>query len=159
MTLRESQRAAMRTISALARLKGFVAYIYKGSGAAAEPMSPLARSGDFYRQRDVFKLARMGNRDCKRLWNDFVAEDPSMARLIIKDVENDRQAAATANQELDGRLREAEQLVAKNRKPRAAKARKKALPAGPRDGLAMWLESSNPAHREMARAALSERHA
>jgi hypothetical protein len=53
-----------------------VAFIYKGASAVAAPVSPLVRA-PFDRQRDTLKLARMGNADCKRLWNDFVTEAPA----------------------------------------------------------------------------------
>lgn len=61
-----------------------MAYISKGdtASAVASPVSPLVRA-PFDRQRDVLKLARMGNRDCKRMWNSFAAEDPGMARLVL----------------------------------------------------------------------------
>jgi hypothetical protein len=64
-----------------------VAYIIKGSGAAvAEPMSALAKSQDFGRQRDVYVLAtKYRNLDMQRLWSDFQAEQPAIARLIVKD--------------------------------------------------------------------------
>ena len=57
-----------------------------------------------------------------------------MARLIVKDVENDRRDAAAANWELDQRLSRADKLVTKTRKPKASKSRNKASP-GTRDAL------------------------
>jgi len=110
-----------------------LAYIIKGSGATvAEPVSALAKSADFGRQRDVYVLAsKYRNRDCIRLWNDFAAEQPAMARLIVKDVENDRQEAAAVNEGLDARLREAERLVVKARKPKAVKGRGKTPASAP----------------------------
>ena len=139
-----------------------MAYIIKGSDAAvAEPMSALAKSQDFGRQRDVYVLAtKYRNRDCQRLWSDFQAEQPAMARLIIKDVENDRRDAAAANWELDQRLREAEKLVTKGRKAKVTKSRGEASP-GLRDALAAAdevlrvaeQESRNPHVREWSRMA------
>jgi hypothetical protein len=72
-----------------------VAFIYKGASAVGAPVSPLVRA-PFDRQRDTLKLARMGNADCKRLWNDFVTEAPALARLVLADVEQERQHDAAA---------------------------------------------------------------
>lgn len=109
-----------------------MAYLVKSAGAVAEPVSALAKSQDFGRQRDVYILAsRYKNRDMQRLWSDFQAEQPKMAELVIRDVEGDRKQAAAANQELDGRLREAERLVVKAKKPKkVTKGRKRAPAAG-----------------------------
>ena len=110
----------------------------------------------FGRQRDVFKLAKMGNRDMKRLWNDFAAEDPAMARLIVADVEHDRQEAAKVAVKVDKRLREAERLVTKSGKPKVTKSRKRAsvVPRDDRFSPAALLASPDPAMREMARKVL-----
>jgi hypothetical protein len=139
-----------------------VAYIYKAAGV--EPVSMLAKSQDYSRQRDTYVLAsRFRNRDCMRLWNDFQAEQPAMARLIVKDVQAEREQSAAANRELDGRLREAERMVTKGRKPKkdagVTKSRK-VRPAG-RDALEAAeqvlrlaeLNSCNPQIREWARMA------
>jgi hypothetical protein len=131
-------------------------------------MSALAKSMDFGRQRDVYVLAtKYRNRDMQRLWSDFAAEQPAMARLIIKDVDTERRTAAAANEDLDRRLARAEKVLTKNRKPKAAKSRKPkvteaelgaiGLEAARETALATWLESSDPAHREMARAVLESR--
>ena len=139
-----------------------MAYIIKGSGAAVgEPLSMLAKSADFGRQRDVYILAtRYRNKDCIRLWSDFQAEQPSLARLVIRDVENDRRDAAAANWELDQRLQKAEKVVTKGRKVKSVtKGRKKASP-GLRDALKAAdevlrraeLDSCDPHIREMAAA-------
>lgn len=65
------------------------------------------------------------NRDMQHLWSDFQAERPAMAKLIIADVEHGRSEAAAANQEPDERLREAERMVTKARKPKkVTKSRK-----------------------------------
>lgn len=134
-----------------------MAYVYKGAGAVAEPTSALARSGDFGRQRDTYILAsRYKNRDCIRLWNDFAAEQPAMARLIIKDVENDRQESAAASEALDGRLREAEQLVVKARKAKVSKSRNRPSAAAD-DELSAVLAIIDPARREFEYGRLMER--
>lgn len=137
-----------------------MAYIIKGAGVAAVPRSQLGRVGTdmaaFQRQRDCFKLARMGNRDMKRLWNDFAAEDPAMARLIVADVEHERQEAAKVALKVDKRLREAERLVTKGGKPKVTKSRKGTSAVSRSDpfSLAAMLNSADPAQREMARKVL-----
>lgn len=144
-----------------------MAYIIKGAGGAvAEPLSALGKSRDYGRQRDVYVLAtRDRNRDCMRLWNDFAAEQPGMAQLIIKDVAQDRRTAAAANEELDRRLARAEKSVTKGRKPKKAKPwpvnkshqaqLERAWSEG--DALRAQLDSANPVTREMARAVLESR--
>jgi hypothetical protein len=104
-----------------------VAFIYKGASAVASPVSPLVRA-PFDRQRDVLKLARMGNSDCKRLWNSFADEAPALARLVVADVENERQEDAAATEKVDKRLRQAEKLAVKGRKPKVTKSRGQASP-------------------------------
>jgi hypothetical protein len=132
-----------------------VAYIYKGQSATAEPLSLLSKA-DFSRQRDTYVLAsRFKNRDCMRLWNDFAAEQPAMARLIIKDVDNERVATAAANETVDGRLREAEQLVAKSARP-GPQVLKDALQAAERVLIEAERESTNPLFREWRRMAAHE---
>jgi hypothetical protein len=98
-----------------------VAYICKGEGVVPAPVSPLVRA-PFDRQRDTLKLARMGNADCKRLWNSFAEEAPGLARLVVADVENERRGDAAATEKVDKRLRQAEKLVTKSRKPKKVKA-------------------------------------
>lgn len=149
-----------------------MAYIIKSAAVGvAEPVSALAKSQDFGRMRDVYILAsKYRNRDMVRLWSDFQAEQPKMAELVIRDVVNDRRQAAAANQELDGRLREAERLVTKAKKP------KKALKALKADGTltkigrryaaeaealvaanaVSWLTSEHPEFREAAEGYLAK---
>jgi len=134
-----------------------VAFIVKGAtpGAVAAPVSPLVRA-PFDRQRDTLKLARMGNADCKRLWNDFVVEAPGLARLVLADVERERQEDAAATEKVDKRLREAEKLTVKGRKPKITKGRKKSSP--PVQAELDWvLAIEDPTRREVAYALLMER--
>lgn len=141
-----------------------VAYIVKSAGAMGALVSPLARA-PFDRQRDVYKLALMNSGDCKRMWNSFAAEAPHMARLVVADVERERREDAAATEKVDKRLREAERVTVKARKPKVIKSRKKsARPETVRDALrsadmALRLaeqESCNPLIREWARMAARE---
>jgi len=134
-----------------------VAFIVKGTaaGAVAAPVSPLVRA-PFDRQRDTLKLARMGNADCKRLWNSFAEEAPGLARLVVADVERERQEDAEATDKVDKRLRQAEKLAVRGRKPKVTKSRKK--PPVPVPGeLDAVLAIDDPVRREVAYALLMER--
>ena len=147
-----------------------MAYIVKGDGMPPPPRSPLARA-DFSRQRDTYVLAkRFRNKDCMRLWGDFAAEQPAMARLIVADVEAEDRDRATVNEAIDKRLVQAEKMVTKARKAQKTKVLRpdgtltkagrrgmKAAEANLAEGAAVWLESCNPAMREMARKALESR--
>jgi hypothetical protein len=134
-----------------------VAYIIKGADVAPAPRSQLARVGTdmvaYGRQRDCYKLALMGNRDMRRLWNDFAAEDRAMARLIVADVEGERQEAAKVAVKVDKRLRAAEKSVGS---AGVTKARKRAPAVSRADPFspASLLQSSDPAQRELARKVL-----
>jgi hypothetical protein len=104
-----------------------------------------------------------------RLWGDFAAEQPAMARLIVADVENEDRARVAVNEKIDKRLVRAEKMVTKGRKPgkvtKSAKVRIGKVAAGPFEtarqnaaqmiaenpGLASFLTSDDPAEREMAR--------
>lgn len=79
--------------------------------------SPLAKA-DFGRQRDIYKLALMGSGDCRRLWNEYAAECPGNARLVIADVQSDQAESAQVSKSLDKRLVKAEKLVTKSGKPK-----------------------------------------
>jgi hypothetical protein len=133
-----------------------VAYIVKGQGTAPAYSSALAHA-PFDRQRDIYKLAKMGSGDCRRMWNDFASEVPAMARLVVADVENERREDARVTKSVDKRLREAERLTTKARKPKVTKGRKKA-PAAGLDALGQAralladpvLAISDPVHREWA---------
>lgn len=142
-----------------------MAFVYKGTGAAVTYHSELANAGPdamsaHQRQVDTYKLALAGSRDCRRLWSDFAAEQPAIARLVVADVQGERQRGAEVSRSLDGRLAEAEKLVTKGRKAKKiTKARKKAPAAGAGlDALGQAralladpvLAHSNPVHREWA---------
>lgn len=126
-----------------------------GAGVVAEPVSLLAKSQDAGRMRDMYVLGlKYKNAQCRRIWNDFAAEDPAMARLIVKDVQNDRRVSAAANETLDGYLLEAERLVVKGRKQgKVTKSRKKPVASVPGE-LDAVLAIEDPARREVAYAAL-----
>ena len=138
-----------------------MAFVYKGDGMPPPPRSQLARA-EYSRQRDTYVLAkRFKNRDCMRLWGDFAAEQPNMARLIVADVEAEDRDRAAVNVKVDKRLRRAERMVTKAAKagkpPKFKKVRskaavaeiEKALQAGP--VVSSFLRSADPAEREMAR--------
>lgn len=136
-----------------------MAYIVKSAGAVGAPVSPLSRA-PFDRQRDVYKLALMNSGDCKRMWNSFAAESPHMARLVVADIERERQEDAAATENVDKRLSRAEKLVTKSKKPKVTKARgthPSRSQEGPPAALAAWLDSSDPWQRETARAMLESR--
>jgi hypothetical protein len=83
-----------------------------------------------------------------------------MARVVASDAEADRKAEAKATAKVDRRLRKAEReiVVVKAGKPKVRKVRsrgavaeiEKALRLTP--GLASFLNSDDPAEREMARS-------
>ena len=140
-----------------------MAFVYKGdAGVAPVYHSALARAGTdmvaFGRQRDAYRLAKMGNRDMKRLWNDFAAEVPAMARLVVADVEGERRESVLVAEKVDKRLREAEKLTGKGGKAKVvkvkvAKSRRDALLAADRALRLAAQESSNPLMREWSRMA------
>jgi len=125
-----------------------VAYIYKSAGTIS---SPLAEA-DYSRQKDIFKLALMGNAQCKRLWEDFATEEPATARLIVSDVAIEKAEKIKANKRMDRVLVKAENKpkVTKSKAPKTAinakseKAYYRAL-----------LNSPDPAERETAWQALN----
>jgi hypothetical protein len=134
-----------------------VAFIIKSAQTA---VSPLARAS-YDRQVDIYKLAKMGNRDSARLWNDFAAENPATARIIVADVATEAATVAKANKSVDKRLRKAEKLVTKGRvKP----ARTVAEAAEIEHSLTQrelqkiaarsFMNSANPADREAAKGLL-----
>jgi hypothetical protein len=139
-----------------------VAYIIKGGDGVSRRHSLLSKAGPdsmaaFQRQRDTYLLAKMGNRDCRRLWNDFVQDDPSMARLVVADVEQERAEGAKVSEAIDERLRAAE-LVTKDRKSKVAKSRKRAPAVSRSDPFspaALVNSTTDPTMREMARAVLN----
>jgi hypothetical protein len=99
-----------------------VAFVYK-SGTVAEPRSALARVS-FDRQKDAFRLARMGSGDMRRLWADFEASSPGMARLVRADCASDDAEAAKVTRGLDKRLARAEKMVTKSASAKPKKLHK-----------------------------------
>ena len=84
----------------------------------------LDRAG-FDRQLDVYRLAQGGDRQCQRLWNDFLAASPDMARLVVQYAQVAAGEAASARKAVDKTLNKAE------KKP-------KAKPAGPQRPVRGW---------------------
>jgi hypothetical protein len=95
-----------------------VAFIYKSAGTTIS--SPLAKA-DYPRQKDMFKLANMGNRQSIRLWNDFAAEDPATARLIVAECAIEKSEKIEANKHMDKVLTKGES------KPKVTKSEKRAV--------------------------------
>lgn len=122
----------------------------------ADTQCPLSRAS-FDRQRDIYKLAVMGNAASRRLWNDFAAVQPAMARLVIADINSEKARAVEADKHID--------IVLKGKKSKKARkiisqhydelARTAASPQkGLRKALERELTSPDPLTREAARKAL-----
>lgn len=113
----------------------------------SETRCALSRAS-FDRQRDIFKLAGMGNASCRRLWDEFAREEPGNARLVMADVNADKALAVKANRHLD-------KVLGKSEKPKVKKSRKPAPELTEREKfLRAALNSPNPAEREAARSEL-----
>lgn len=124
-------------------------YIVKALGLGTRnPVSPLARA-PFDRQRDIYKLAKMGNADSRRMWNDFAAEAPELARLVIADVQSDKVSAAEVTKSVDKRLRKAEKSAKLTKREKQEIMRTPALTPEQRAGMA-FINSPNPADRTAA---------
>ena len=126
-----------------------------------QPASSALARASYDRQVDVYKLARMGNRDSARMWNTFASENPAMARVITADVATESSEVVKANTEVDKRLRKAERLVTKGkvkpvRSTQDVKVIEHVLTAGDIRNLAAkaFINSANPADREAARGLL-----
>jgi hypothetical protein len=138
------------------------AFIYK-SDSHGDTKSPLSWA-TWERQRDVYQLAMKGDKSCIRLWNDFQAENPGIARVVIRDIETDKANAASANRHLD-------KVLVKSEKPKKPKTPKSAadrqedfLAAKRREleeknllSLAGMAISADPAAREAARTLINDR--
>ena len=101
-----------------------MAYVIKSENPSASYHSALARA-PWDRQRDTYILARKGVASCRRLWNDFSAEAPHLARLVAADVESDRRESAKVTKGVDKILGKAE----KPGKAKLTKAEKAAIRA------------------------------
>src|SRR5262249_10529443 len=99
---------------------------------------------DHGRQKDMYKLAQMGNKQCIRMWNDFASDCPEIARLVVADVAADRQTANKAAALVDEVLAGAERWT--GGQPAASN------PAD--DAARELLASPDPAEREAAWAHL-----
>jgi hypothetical protein len=140
-----------------------VAFLYKGDGVVAASTSPLARA-PWDRLIDVYKLAKMGNADCRRMWNSYAQEVPGTARLVVKSVQAETAEDARVTAKVDKRLRRAEKSA---KSAKVTKSRKKApAPSAGLDALGQAralladpvLMHSDPWFREQAyRQALERR--
>lgn len=141
------------------------------------PTSPLAHA-DFWRQVDIYKLAKMGNPQSRRLWNDFANECPHDAQLVLSYIEKAQRekkaGRAKADKVIDGAYFKARPEKAKKPKKRAKVGkdlsareaqhwRRETVRAdlfrlrNSRDALmAAALDSPDPAERETARRVLNE---
>lgn len=135
-------------------------FIYKDETIltkSADTRCALSRA-DFSRQRDVYKLALRKDPQCMRLWSEFEAQEPRMARLVVADVDDDRAKDQAANRHLD-------KVLVKSERKKLTKSDKRALMVTPPltaeqqidAQLARLLQSSNPVDREAARSALASR--
>lgn len=114
---------------------------------------------DFTRQVDVYKLAKRGVGQCRRIWNDFANECPNEARMAAAEAESHLAKNAKANKSVDKVL-----VKAEGKKPAKKKNSAKASPgqaklgrgsgATPQKQMAglmnRALVSDNPAEREAA---------
>ena len=89
-----------------------MAFIYK---SAETPSSPLSLV-DHERCKDMYRLAKMGNAQCRRIWNDWAAEQPAMARIVVADCDSDQRASVKAKKSVD------KVLVKAEKKPKKVKA-------------------------------------
>jgi hypothetical protein len=117
--------------------------------------SDLAKA-DFGRQKDFYRLAAMGNPQARRAWNDFAAEDPGSARLVIADCKSDKAERVKVKKSLDKTLTKAEKKSAKAEKSKdpvgAYMDRNAAMARMQRATMQRTLDATeNPAEREAAR--------
>jgi hypothetical protein len=100
-----------------------MAYIYKD--ASAQRTSPLD-TAPLDRAADVLRLARMGNGESRRMWNSWVAENPSTAGLVVRWVDQEDAEKAKATRTVDAVLARAERatpsLVTKGKKHKHGRA-------------------------------------
>ena len=116
-------------------------------------------SVDLDRQVDIFKLAKMGESRCKRLWKDFADSEPASARVVITYVEKQQQTRDNAKNIVDGVLVKAKKpkkkktFLAKGEKKvrKAAKAKSREPVPMEQKVYAMWGDSPDPVLREAAR--------
>jgi hypothetical protein len=93
-----------------------VAFIIKPSGELAKAAAgSLLGDAELDRAKDTYVLAKRGSAHCKRLWNDFQAESPAMARIVVRWAEAERGERAEANRRVDETLVASEALLAKAR--------------------------------------------
>ena len=94
----------------------------------------------------------MGEKSSARLWNDFAAESPGQARIVIADVNADKAAAVQATKDVDKVLTKSESKV---KVKKSAKEPKTVLTAKTdKQFLRAMLDSSDPFEREQARREL-----
>lgn len=134
-----------------------MAYVIRDDQMVTKSLTSELSKVDFERQRDIYRLGKMGNAQSARLWNDFAREDPNMARLVVADVEADKQATALARKSVDKVLRKSEKGK-KGKKNLSALAAKSASKPEIREHeayLRSLLSSPDPATREAAWQALN----
>jgi hypothetical protein len=104
----------------------------------------------------VYQLALRGDSGSRRLWNDYAAEVPQEARLVIADVQTDSVKAVKATKAVDKVLGKAEKPKAKKTKNLSAlkSGNSKAEIREHEAYLRSLLSSDDPSIREGARKTL-----
>ena len=139
------------------------AYIVSDDGRAVinkgAQMSALSRV-DLDRQLDVLRLAKMGNRDAQRWWNDWQREAPADARLVAEYDRVTKAEQAEARDSVDalltkgrmtpGKTAKRSKFESKSKAALSQKDRQKAL----RASIKSDLNSPDPFTRETARRLL-----
>jgi hypothetical protein len=85
-----------------------MAFVMGKSAMVSAPSQATLSRAPYDRQRDVYRLAKMGNKSCQRLWNDFERQDPGGARLVVSDVDTDEHVNDAATRRVDKALECAE---------------------------------------------------
>lgn len=134
-----------------------VAHLIRDDQMVTKSMTSDMSRLDWDRQKDFYRLAKMGNAQCRRLFNDWAREQPAMARLLMADCESDARKSAMAKKSAD-------KILAKAEKPNKPKKRDQyslTKSLRPDNSLRASLEhtmrtSPDPRQRLAAEAALRE---
>ena len=107
------------------------------------------------RRRDVYLLAQMGEKASRRLWDEFAAESPGQARIVVADVEMDKALGVAANKHLDRVLVKSEKKAKKPDKRTPDRRTVEAMTEREKY-LRSLLDSPDPSLREGAKSDKSE---
>ena len=122
-----------------------MAFVYKDAdriGKSARHVPRLAR-GSFDAQWDILRLARAGDRECQYWWDEFAAEAPASARMVITHDDAEREKDSEAAGKIAALI---------------GKAHEQGGPVMP-GWLAEMADSPDPGQRERARAEIERRNA